>query len=183
MKRTEELIEMMDYCDQTICIELFYSDGNSDSNSNSNSNSNNNAEKGYKGTDIFEVMLSLGLDYDEDMGCFNCFNGHLNLFRVSSNTFPLKRFDLDVISSPTVLFKDLTFECFIPHCKYPMDTLQSMYNAANYTQKRLGGIMKDYDSGEVMAQPQPFESYRARSKEDSQPYEEMRSTSRVPCQF
>lgn len=142
MKRAEQLVQMMDYCDQIICLELLWDDKQQQS-----------GQCGYRGDEIYNTMLSLGLEYDSDMGCFNCFNGFLNLFRVGSNTYPLKQLDLDILSSPSSIFKDITFECFIPHCKYPFDTLQSMFNAGSYTQKKLGGVLKDYYTGQILQSP------------------------------
>lgn len=101
--------------------------------------------KRFDGRDIWDVMLSLGLEWG-DMDVFHWANhsgvGGDSLFSVWTST-PPGYFFPEEIAAGKVYTSDLVFDFSIPRSPDPHSVLESMLRAAEYAQRRLGGVVRD----------------------------------------
>ncbi len=99
------------------------------------------AEKEFEGKEIWDVMMSLGLDWG-DMDLFHWNNdfeyGDDQLMSVWTSTDPGYFFP-EEIAVGRVQTDDLIFGFNIPRSIAPDQVLKSMYRATQYAQSRLGG--------------------------------------------
>ena len=116
-------------------------------------------DRDFDGRDIWDVMLSLGLEWG-DMDLFHWNNpkdvGDDRLFSVWTTTDP-GYFLPEVIAAGELTTTDLVFEMSIPRCPAAEPVFESMLKAAAYAQERLGGILVD-------RKRQPFDQAAARAE-------------------
>lgn len=117
-----------------------------------------NAPEGQllEGRDIWDVMLSLGLEWgDMDLFHFTTEEGD-SLFEVWTTTEP-GYFLPEVIAAGKLQTHDLVFEFSLPLCPAPEAIFESMLKAATYAQQRLGGLL-------VNGKREPFDEATARKE-------------------
>lgn len=99
----------------------------------------------FDGKTIWDVMLCLGLQWG-DMDCFHWRNptgeGDDALFSVETST-PPGYFLPEAIAANQVHVEDLIFLFSVPRCRAPLEVFDAMARAAEYSQRRLQGHIKD----------------------------------------
>lgn len=115
--------------------------------------------KTFDGREIWDVMLCLGLEWG-DMDCFHWKNesglGDDFFFSVWTTT-PPGYFLPEEVASNKVHVSDLVFSFSLPRCIAPEQVFDSMYAAARYVQKRLGGVITD-DAGNPINNVAPIKA-------------------------
>jgi len=124
-KRANKLAEMVEDCDKSIGLILQH-------------------QTGFSGLDIWNVMLSLYLEFDAERHCFvfelqdDEEEEGFTFFAVSPNG-NTKGFDAIELADPSYVSKQLVFSCYVPYCPVPILALKMMKKAADYIQSKLGG--------------------------------------------
>ncbi|GLB53005.1 hypothetical protein NBRC110019_20450 [Neptunitalea chrysea] len=98
----------------------------------------------YKGKDVWDVMMSVGLQY----GANNHFYWYNTDFENASKTYmsawtttPKGYFNPENIRDGKVTTNELVFGFSIPRSIAPEEIFDAMYNIAQYAQSRLGGTI------------------------------------------
>lgn len=93
-------------------------------------------QEGWKAQDIWDVMLSLGLEYQNGVFCCETEDVVFSVEILSG----CQNVDAAEIPLGSLL---LVFHCFIPHCEAPLEAVRVMLRASHYSLKRLGGQLTD----------------------------------------
>jgi len=97
----------------------------------------------FKGRDIWDVMLCLGLEWG-DMDCFHLNHDGEPLFSVQTTTAPGYFLPEEIVAG-RVNVEDLLFVFSLPRTSAPEAVFENMLAAAEYARKRLGGTITSED--------------------------------------